>query len=65
MIDINLIEFVLRCKRANVTPSEKEIDVFLRVIGRMDLRESFIYFCFYCWHKVNNEGFIDEMIEAL
>jgi hypothetical protein len=46
-----LYEFCVKCDKQKVTPSEKEIDLFLRMVGKEDLREDFIKFCFYCWES--------------
>lgn len=55
-----LYEFCINCDKARVTPAEKEIDLFLRMVGREDLREYFILFCFYNWE--NRYEFIDNNI---
>jgi hypothetical protein len=46
-----LYEFCTKCDKAGVVPAEKEIDLFLRMVKRKDLREYFIKFCFYNWEN--------------
>jgi len=46
-----LYEFCYKCDKAKIVPSEKEIDLFLRMVKREDLREYFILFCFYNWEN--------------
>jgi hypothetical protein len=57
-----ILEFVHRCNKANVTPSDKEIDAYLMYVDRMDLKDDFIKFCFYNWEKRNDNDFINELI---
>ena len=44
-----LYEFCTKCDKAGVVPAEKEIDLFLRMVKRKDLRKEFINVCFYNW----------------
>ena len=44
-----LYEFCIKCDKAGIVPAEKEIDLFLRMVERKDLRKDFINFCFYNW----------------
>ena len=46
-----LYEFCQKCDKMGITPAEKEIDLFLIMVNREDLREYFIDFCFYNWEK--------------
>ena len=46
-----LYEFCNKCDKAGVVPAEKEIDLFLRMVKRKDLRKEFIKFCFYNWEN--------------
>lgn len=46
-----LYEFCHKCDKAKITPSEKEIDLFLEMVERKDLRKDFIIFCHYNWER--------------
>jgi len=46
-----LYEFCYKCDKDKLIPSEKEIDLFLQMVKRDDLREDFIKFCFYNWEN--------------
>jgi len=54
-MNIYLLEFILRCDKANVTPAEKEIDAFLYSVDRYNFRNEFILFCFYHWENRHRE----------
>jgi hypothetical protein len=46
-----LADFINQCNKQNITPSERHIDYFLTTVNRLDLRNSFIHFCFYNWEN--------------
>lgn len=56
---INLLkEFIELCNENKIAPSEKEIDIFLKiaskhkhVVNPAKHRDLFIYYCFYFWEQ--------------
>jgi hypothetical protein len=44
-----LYDFVNQCNERDVTPDDRHVKGFLKVVNREDLAEQFIKFCFYHW----------------
>ena len=56
-----LTEFVYSCSSVGIVPDEKHIIAYLRKVNRIDLKDDFIRFCFYCWE--NKEEMIEKMLD--
>jgi len=65
MISSIIYDFVGKCDSVGITPSEKEIDAYLRSINKTKYREQLIKFCFYHWDYRNQTEFIDEMLNTI
>lgn len=60
-----LNEFIAFCNLADITPSEDEIDTYLRkenVEDKEVLRNFLIRFCFYHWEHRNNDKYLETIL---
>ena len=65
MTGVVLYDFIHKCNKANLTPSELEIDYYLMSINKINMRNDLIKFCFYHWNRRHDTKFIDNLLKIL